>query len=168
MQACLGAAVRGEILALTVESGGASGDDDGSTTHGPAVREHRPDRVLHGEERAGEVHRHGAVPDGEVEVRDPRVLTEQLNAGVRDDDADLPTLSRDARVRGGDALLIGDVELDREGSGVGAGRPLCGLQVAVAEYDACAFFGEPGGHPLPDPGSGTCDQCCLAGQPARH
>ena len=54
-------------------------------------------RVLDGEERAGEVDVDRALPHVEVEVGGRGILSEQLHAGVRDDDIRRPPARRRVR-----------------------------------------------------------------------
>src|SRR5699024_3793942 len=82
MDAALGGAVCRELSTLPVESGGAAGADDRSA----APTEECPDSVLDGEKGAGQVDGEGTAPCVEGHVRYLRILSEQLNAGVRDDD----------------------------------------------------------------------------------
>src|SRR5699024_11978751 len=156
MHAALGRAVCRELSTLPVESGGAAGADDRSA----APTEECPDSVLDGEKGAGQVDGEGTAPCVEGHVRYLRILSEQLNAGVRDDDVRCGVLGGELCVGVLDAVLVGDVHSHRDATGLG--RHISRLHpVDVGIDDARPFGGEAIGDGLADAGGRPRDECCL-------
>ena len=108
------------------------------------------------------------VPHVEVEVGDPGVLPEQLDAGVRHHDVDLEPAAGGRGEPGHHTVLVGNVHVDgdriRKRCG---GGPRC-RQVAVGEGNHRAFRGEAGGQVFADAASRARDEGRPAGKSKSH